>query len=49
MTLLKIICKDSSFRIIKTIGNYTSQMALILAKDLERDNFLKVEILNKNK
>jgi hypothetical protein len=45
MTKIKIECIDGTYRIMNCLGNYTSQMANILAKDVEGMNVRKVEII----
>jgi len=45
-TKIKILRKDGAFRIINAIGAWNISSASELGRDLERNNFLTVEILN---
>lgn len=44
-TKITIFCKDNSTRVITCEGRYSLQMATDLGRDLEGDNFFRVEIL----
>lgn len=46
-SMLTIFCKDNTKRIVQVIGNYNMNSAILLAKDLEHENYLSVEISGK--
>jgi len=43
-SMLSVSCKDGTKRIIRVVGNYNQTMAILLAKDLENNNYLSVEV-----